>query len=63
MADQGAEMTGLVVEECHDKMSKAIVHLKDEFAAVRTGRASSSLVEISFGKTRSPSPISMSSQP
>ena len=35
----------MVVEECHDKMAKAITHLKDEFAAVRTGRASSSLVE------------------
>ena len=35
----------MVVEDCHDKMAKAIVHLKDEFGAVRTGRASSSLVE------------------
>ncbi len=45
MSDQGQEMRDMVVEECHDKMAKAIVHLKDEFAAVRTGRASSSLVE------------------
>jgi ribosome recycling factor len=45
MSDQGQEMRDMVVEECHDKMAKAITHLKDEFGAVRTGRASSSLVE------------------
>jgi len=45
MSDQGQEMRDMVVEECHDKMAKAITHLKEEFAAVRTGRASSSLVE------------------
>jgi len=45
MSDQGQEMRDMVVEECHDKMAKAIVHLKEEFGAVRTGRASSSLVE------------------
>jgi len=45
MSDQGQEMREMVVEECHDKMAKAITHLKEEFAAVRTGRASSSLVE------------------
>jgi len=45
MADQGAEMSGLVVEECHDKMKKAIDHLKGEFGAVRTGRANPGLVE------------------
>src|SRR5688572_22022894 len=45
MADQGAEMSGLVVEECHDKMRKAIEHLKGEFGAVRTGRANPGLVE------------------
>jgi ribosome recycling factor len=38
-------MRDMVVEECHDRMAKAIVHLKDEFATVRTGRASSNLVE------------------
>jgi ribosome recycling factor len=38
-------MRDMVVEECHDKMAKAITHLKDEFGAVRTGRASPSLVE------------------
>lgn len=45
MADQGAEMLGMVIEDCHDKMAKAIEHLKGEFGAVRTGRASPSLVE------------------
>jgi ribosome recycling factor len=45
MSDQGEEMTGLVVEECHDKMGKAIDHLKGEFGAVRTGRANPGLVE------------------
>ena len=35
----------MVVTDCHDKMAKAITHLKEEFSAVRTGRASSSLVE------------------
>jgi ribosome recycling factor len=45
MSDQGQEMRDMVVDECHDKMAKAITHLKEEFAGVRTGRASSSLVE------------------
>ena len=39
------EMRDLVIEECREKMSKAIDHLKGEFGAVRTGRASSSAVE------------------
>jgi len=38
-------MTEMVVEECHDKMRKAIEHLKGEFAGVRTGRANPGLVE------------------
>jgi ribosome recycling factor len=45
MSDQGKEMRDLVVEECHEKMRKAVVHLKDEFAGVRTGRASAALVD------------------
>ncbi len=45
MSDQGGEMRDMLVEECHDKMRKAVEHLKGEFAAVRTGRASPSLVE------------------
>jgi ribosome recycling factor len=43
MAD--SELSDLVVEECHDKMAKAIEHLKGEFGAVRTGRANPGLVE------------------
>jgi ribosome recycling factor len=38
-------MTGMVVDDCHDKMKKAIEHLKGEFGAVRTGRANPGLVE------------------
>jgi len=45
VSDQGQEMREMVVADCHDKFAKAITHLKDEFSAVRTGRASSSLVE------------------
>ena len=45
MADQGAEMLGMVIEDCHEKMAKAIEHLKGEFGAVRTGRANPQLVE------------------
>ena len=45
MSDQGHEMRDMVVTDCHEKMAKAIEHLKDEFSAVRTGRASSNLVE------------------
>lgn len=45
MSDQGQEMRDMVVSECHEKMAKAIGHLKDEFSGVRTGRASSGLVE------------------
>jgi ribosome recycling factor len=45
MSDQGTEMRDLVVEDCHDKMRKAIDHLKGEFGAVRTGRANPGLVE------------------
>jgi ribosome recycling factor len=39
------EMADVVVEECHDKMRKAIAHLKSEFGAIRTGRAQPALVE------------------
>ena len=42
MAD---EMKDLVFEECRDKMRKAVAHLQDEFAGIRTGRATPGLVE------------------
>jgi ribosome recycling factor len=45
MSSDGDEMKALVLDECSDRMKKAISHLQSEFAAVRTGRASSGLVE------------------
>jgi ribosome recycling factor len=33
------------VDEAHDRMHKAVLHLQDEFGAIRTGRASPALVE------------------
>jgi len=38
-------MKALVLDECDDKMKKAVAHVQSEFAALRTGRASSALVE------------------
>lgn len=40
-----SEMLDLVMSEHDDKMAKAVEHAKAEFSNVRTGRASSSLVE------------------
>ena len=45
MSDDGEAMLALAIEECHDRMRKAVEHLHSEFAAVRTGRASAALVE------------------
>ena len=45
MSDDSDAMRDLIIEECHDKMRKAVEHLKSEFGAVRTGRASPALVE------------------
>jgi ribosome recycling factor len=45
MADSGDEMRALVFEECRDKMRKAVAHLQEEFSGIRTGRATSGLVE------------------
>jgi ribosome recycling factor len=45
MSGDGDEMKALVLDECNDRMHKAITHLQSEFAALRTGRASSGLVE------------------
>ena len=39
------ELVELVMDDTRDRMAKAIEHVKVEFANVRTGRASSSLVE------------------
>ncbi|MEX2099863.1 MAG: ribosome recycling factor [Acidimicrobiia bacterium] len=38
-------MRDMVMDDCADKMRKAVSHLQSEFAAVRTGRASSGIVE------------------
>jgi ribosome recycling factor len=45
VSSDGDEMTALVLDDGVDKMKKAVAHLQAEFAAVRTGRASSALVE------------------
>ncbi len=43
MADE--DVIGMVVASCKDDMRKAVTHTQNEFAAVRTGRASPALVE------------------
>lgn len=40
-----SELLDLAIEETDEKMSKAVEHARAEFANVRTGRASSSLIE------------------
>lgn len=45
MSSDGDEMKALVIDDCDDKMKKAVAHVQSEFAALRTGRASSGLVE------------------
>ncbi len=45
MSDDGDEMRTLVLDECSDKMRKAVGHLQEEFAGIRTGRATPGLVE------------------
>ena len=45
MSTDGDAMRDLVMDDCADKMRKAVTHLQSEFAAVRTGRASSGMVE------------------
>ncbi len=39
------ELVDFVMDETRERMTRAIEHVKSEFAAVRTGRASSSLIE------------------
>ncbi|HEX5586363.1 MAG TPA: ribosome recycling factor [Acidimicrobiia bacterium] len=38
-------MRAMVLDDCRDKMAKAVTHVQADFASVRTGRASSGLVE------------------
>jgi ribosome recycling factor len=45
MADAGDDMRKLVFDDCREKMRKAVAHLQEEFAGVRTGRATPGLVE------------------
>lgn len=45
MSDSGDEMRTLVFDECRAKMRKAVAHLQEEFAGIRTGRATPGLVE------------------
>jgi ribosome recycling factor len=45
MSVDGDTMRDMVMEDCADKMRKAVTHLQSEFAGVRTGRASSGMVE------------------
>jgi ribosome recycling factor len=45
MSSDSDEMMALVMDDCADRMKKAVAHLQSEFAAVRTGRASPGLVE------------------
>ena len=42
MADN---LLGTAIEECRDRMAKAVEHTKGEFGAIRTGRAAPALVE------------------
>ncbi len=39
------ELAGMVVDDTRDKMTRAIDHVRSEFANVRTGRATPALVE------------------
>jgi ribosome recycling factor len=40
-----SELLDLVLSEADEKMAKAVAHARNEFSNVRTGRASSSLIE------------------
>lgn len=39
------ELASLVMDEAKDKMRKSVLHTKEDFASIRTGRASPALVE------------------
>ncbi len=45
MADSDDDLIELVLDDAGDKMDMAVVHTRHEFSTVRTGRASSALVE------------------
>lgn len=39
------ELVSMIIDDARDKMASAVSHTRQEFAAIRTGRASPSLVE------------------
>jgi ribosome recycling factor len=39
------ELTAIAIDDARDKMSKAVAHVRAEFANVRTGRATPALIE------------------
>jgi ribosome recycling factor len=39
------ELVDAAIEDCRDRMARAVEHTKSDFAAIRTGRASPALVE------------------
>ena len=45
MSGDGSAMRDMVLDDCRDKMRKAITHLQSEFGAVRTGRATSGMID------------------
>jgi ribosome recycling factor len=45
VSKEGDEMRAMVLDDCRDKMAKAVAHVQTDFASVRTGRASAGLVE------------------
>jgi ribosome recycling factor len=45
VSGDGDAMRDMVLDDCRDKMRKAIAHLQSEFGGVRTGRATSGLVD------------------
>jgi ribosome recycling factor len=53
-----ADLIELVLDDAKDRMAKALDHLRAEFASVRTGRASSALVEgLSIDYYGNPTPL------
>jgi ribosome recycling factor len=45
VSTEGEELIHAALEECRDRMHKAVDHAKTDFSTVRTGRASPALVE------------------
>ena len=45
MTTEGSELIQAALEECRERMNKAVDHARADFATVRTGRASPALIE------------------